>query len=66
MPQSKSVSTKFGNFSLSITQAEERKFVIVWNFSLFKGEYDKDLCGEFNAFLKEAKQLNLSQIVFVK
>lgn len=66
MPQSKSVSTKFGNCSLSITQAEERKFVIVWNFSLFKGEYDKDLCGEFNAFLKEAKQLNLSQIVFVK
>ena len=66
MPAGKMISTKFGNCSLSIDLMEENKLVIVWDFSLFKGVYGKELCGEFNAFLKEAKQLNQSQIVFVK
>ena len=66
MPAEKMVSTRFGNYSLSIAGGGEDKLVIVWNFSLFKGVHDKESCDEFNAFLKGAKQMNLSQIVFVK
>ena len=66
IPESISLSSDFGSYSLSIEKIGEQEIKVIRSFSLFEGNYEQDKYEEIKSFFDKVIHQENSELIFEK